>query len=141
MPTVLGQFAQHMQLDPPQGKRSSLISGENRLSGPSFQDLMGMRYFFAVLGDDAADGVLDVELEGFVGIRCDAQGLAGVSRGRLPEPDLLDECSVLNQPQQRGARGNQLPAGLLLGQTVEAADQHLAMLVDEDLHLLIVFGE
>src|SRR4051812_45454518 len=76
-----------------------------------------------------------IEHERLVWRRGDADLGARPARDGLVKPDLLDESRMLHETQQRGLRGYQPSAHLLLRQPVQAAVERFAVLVEECLEL------
>jgi len=68
------------------------------------------------------DRVVVGEVERLVGVDRAADLLAGAAGERDREPDLLDERGVLDEGEEAGLRGHQAAAGLLLGESVEEAE-------------------
>jgi hypothetical protein len=133
---VLGQLAQQVQVDPAQRQRAAPVAVHDIVQGQRGGRAPGGLARLSVGLADGVDAVGVVEDERRVGGPRDADLAARAAGERLVEPHLLHEGHVLDQPEQRGPGRHQPPPGLLLGETVEAAEQHRPVLVEEHLELV-----
>lgn len=135
VPAVLGEFAEQMQVDPAQRKRAAAVTESEIVEAHRDHGRPRGDAGLGVGGLDGRDGVgvREQERVGHVGRQplLDARDAAD----RLPEPHPLHVDPVLDQSQQRGARGHQMPTRLLFSEVVQAGVQRSAMLVQEGVEL------
>ena len=135
MAAVLGQLAQHVEVDPAQRERAAPVPADDVVHPQGGRRAAGRLARLAVRPLDGGDGVLVVEDERLVRRRGDADLGPRPAGDCLVEPHLLDEGRVLHQAEQRGLGRHQRPARLLLGQPVQAVVQSCSVLVEEHLDL------
>ncbi len=117
-PGVLGELAQHLQVERPYGALAATVDDvvERQLRHGTARGCTSA----PMGGLDRRDGVGLGECEGSVRSACDADFFVGPAGDGLVEPDAFDVGNVLEQAEQGGLRRHETPPRLLVGHAVEA---------------------
>ncbi len=120
VPAVLGELAQHVQVDPAQRRGPATVAVHEVVDAEGGHCPARCFARITVSAANDGDGVVLVQVEGLVRTGLDAQRGTRAAGDSFIEPDLPDEAGVLDQAQQRRLRGQKATPRLRLTQPIEA---------------------
>lgn len=136
MAAMLGEFPQHVKQHKPHGQRAAPVARDDVVQTQSGDASAGAGDSGGIRPENGGNRVVLGEVEGGINLIRYADFRPGASGHRLVEPHVLNECRVLDQPQERGFRRDQPGALLGFGEAVQIPGQEDPVVVDEGRQLL-----